>query len=502
MATLALLTPRSRQSSERSANSTHPMIASWIRQFRANPYTFALLVTLSGLLLRLLVDPWLADQMPYITFVLAVAVTGLYVGLRPALLTMFLGAGIAYFAFVPPRYRWGFERISDAAGFAVYLLTALAVVAVIRARQQAAEVAARSIAEREKAQSSLAEMQALLNAFMDNSPACTYMKDAQGRRVYANETAMKVLKSWFPSTSNGQLRPHELEVLREGHALQFLDIIEEGGEERYWMATKFPFVDQSGHKFVGANLVDITDRIRAQELLQKTEQLTGAANMASLLAHEINNPLAGATNGLFLLAGEPLHDRARQYVDLVEEQVTRIRHITKLTLDLYREDETAKNVNVAEVADAVLQKLNMDDSGKHVQVKREYRGDTSLAARDDRVRALLHNLLSNSIESGSQSLRIRVAAAKDWHIPRRSGVRITISDSGCGIGSENRERIFKPFFSTKKRRGAGLGLWTTKVIVVRNGGSIRLRTGTHPGRRGTTVSVFLPTVAPEMLLCA
>jgi K+-sensing histidine kinase KdpD len=75
-------------------------------------------------------------------------VTGLFVGVRPALLSTVLRAVIAYTCFVPPRYKWGFQGVSDAAGFAVYLAAALAVVALIPARTRAADAAEHFLANR------------------------------------------------------------------------------------------------------------------------------------------------------------------------------------------------------------------------------------------------------------------------------------------------------------------------------------------------------------------
>jgi K+-sensing histidine kinase KdpD len=103
------------------------------------PFWLAVLTVLLGLVLRFLIDHWLGDQMPYITFLVSVAVTGLYAGVRPALLSTALGAALAYFCFVPPRYHWGFAGMSDAVGFLSYLAAALGIVVLTRARNKAHE---------------------------------------------------------------------------------------------------------------------------------------------------------------------------------------------------------------------------------------------------------------------------------------------------------------------------------------------------------------------------
>ena len=73
-----------------------------------------------------------------------------------------------------------------------------------------------------------------------------------------------------------------------------------------------------------------------------------------------------------------------------------------------------------------------------------------------------------------------------------SGVRITIADSGGGITAEHKKNIFQPFFTTKSDVGTGLGLWITRGIVEKHGGTIRLKSKSADREHGTTFSIFLP----------
>jgi signal transduction histidine kinase len=77
----------------------------------------------------------------------------------------------------------------------------------------------------------------------------------------------------------------------------------------------------------------------------------------------------------------------------------------------------------------------------------------------------------------------------------RSGcrrVRVTVADNGRGIDPSLRSHIFEPFFTTKGTIGTGLGLWVSKQIIDKHGGSIRMRSSTDGARRGTVFSIFLP----------
>jgi len=74
-------------------------------------------------------------------------------------------------------------------------------------------------------------------------------------------------------------------------------------------------------------------------------------------------------------------------------------------------------------------------------------------------------------------------------------MRVVIGDHGLGIPPQSRSRLFEPFYSTKKDVGTGLGLWVSKSLVEKHGGSIRFRSCVLPGRSGTVFSIFLPRAA-------
>lgn len=165
--------------------------AAW--RIRISPYWLAVLTALFGFALRLVIDPWLGDQMPYITFLLAVALAGLFAGLGPALVSTALGAVIAYFCFVPPRYQWGFQGVSDAAGFFSYLGAALVVVLLTRARKKAYDQAERRLQEQLAAEAKLGDAQRLFRLFLDNRPGFSYLRQRDGQYVYFNNTARWLL---------------------------------------------------------------------------------------------------------------------------------------------------------------------------------------------------------------------------------------------------------------------------------------------------------------------
>jgi signal transduction histidine kinase len=73
------------------------------------------------------------------------------------------------------------------------------------------------------------------------------------------------------------------------------------------------------------------------------------------------------------------------------------------------------------------------------------------------------------------------------------GATITIADNGAGIPPDIQPQLFQPFFTTKGEHGTGLGLWVSRGIITKHGGSIDLTSDTSESRHGTVVSVFLAT---------
>jgi two-component system CheB/CheR fusion protein len=120
--------------------------------------------------------------------------------------------------------------------------------------------------------------------------------------------------------------------------------------------------------------------------------------------------------------------------------------------------------------------------------------DLEILGYPGELRQLFSNLILNAMDAMKDGgrLRLRVVRAREWSGGRRTGVRITIADTGNGIQGADLPHIFEPFYTTKKETGTGLGLWLAYGIVQKHTGSIRVASRTGPGAGGTVFSVFLP----------
>ncbi len=248
------------------------------------------------------------------------------------------------------------------------------------------------------------------------------------------------------------------------------------------------------NKLVGVVLVfrDATYERRSQEVLRKSEKLAAAARLAATVAHEINNPLEAIVNLIYLVKRTPgLPPTISEDLVLVEQELERVSHITRQTLGFYRESNKPDQIDVAVLVESVLKIYSNKFTSKNITVERNFEECPSIQGLSGELKQVVANLVSNAADAVTEGGRIRVNLSC---LEGASGkiVQVSIEDDGPGIAAENRDRIFEPFFTTKKDVGTGLGLWVTKEIVVRHGGSIQVHSRNDNGASGTVFTVHLP----------
>jgi PAS domain S-box-containing protein len=257
-----------------------------------------------------------------------------------------------------------------------------------------------------------------------------------------------------------------------------------------------PIRDSSG-KMIGVVLVfrDITERRMSEGALMRAEKLAAAGRLAASVAHEVNNPLEGLTNLVYIAHRSNDLGEVRQLLSQAEGELGRIAHITRQSLGFYRETSTPAHFKPATIVREVTDFYTSRATRHRVSLIVNAKTEREVLGSAGELRQVLSNLLANSLDacaSGS-TVRIEANSAIDPRDPSRAGVRITIADTGLGIPPEHLENIFEPFFTTKKDTGTGLGLWVSRELVVKHGGSLRVRSRTSEPLCGTVFSIFLPT---------
>jgi len=261
-----------------------------------------------------------------------------------------------------------------------------------------------------------------------------------------------------------------------------------------WMEARGQVIASSGTPIrMSGVAMDITARKLSEDALRTSEKLAATGRLAATIAHEVNNPLAAVTNLLYLLrVHPPLDDMAKEYVMTAEAELSRVTHITRQTLGFYRESTMAVETDPVQLVEEVFGVYSRQIEERGISIRRQYEFEGSIRAFPGELRQVVANLVCNAVEAAPEDGTIRVHIFRDGMAKLGAGLRIVIADNGAGIPDEIRHRIFEPFFTTKGERGTGLGLWVTRGIIEKHGGSIRFRSSTRSEAHGTCFSIFLP----------
>ena len=267
------------------------------------------------------------------------------------------------------------------------------------------------------------------------------------------------------------------------------------GDHRYWTVNYAPVYGADGAiRAIAAASLEITAQKRAEKALMQSEKLAAVGRLASSISHEINNPLEAVTNLLYLVLNhEQMSQATRRYLETAQNELARVSHIATQSLRFHRQTMNPTRVGAADLINSVLDlyqgrffNLNILVVSKYVSVKR-------ILCFENDIRQVLNNLIANAADAMRQGghLLLRTHDATDWK-SGRTGIRITVADTGHGMSAEVKKRLFEPFYTTKEVHGTGLGLWISRGIVSRHHGRLVLKSSEKPGRSGTVFTLFLP----------
>jgi signal transduction histidine kinase len=245
--------------------------------------------------------------------------------------------------------------------------------------------------------------------------------------------------------------------------------------------------------------MELRRQIRENQLtadaMRTAEKLAAVGRMASSLAHEINNPLQSVTNLLFMVNITDDKADRKAYLQQAEDALARVSHLVTQTLHFHKQSKRAAPVRLAELAESVLLLFRTRLSHASAEVSVTDRQTEPLVCLADDVRQVLASLLSNSLDalSGGSKGRLYVRV-RDGVNGDKTGVFLTVADTGKGIAPEVMARLFQPFNTTKGIRGTGLGLWVSKGILQKHSAEVHVRSRVG---EGTVVRIFFPGRLPS-----
>jgi len=340
-----------------------------------------------------------------------------------------------------------------------------------------------------------------------------YMQDLDGQILRVNRAMARRLK----------LEPREIvgraaeEVFRDARspwcyhqkpeiyevnkivAVEFEDRLLEGTFE----ITTTPIYSSEGQLFAWLFVgKDITEQRQLQNQFVQIERLKALGEMASGVAHDFNNVLAGilGKTQLMLAAVEkgivPDRESLRQNLKTIERTTIQGSHTVKRIQDFtrIRTDQKFDNVDVNDIVNYaidVIRPLWKDQcEAKSIRIEIQFHPGAipPVNGISAELTEVMVNVLTNAIDAMPTGGIVLIKTALG-QTANGDSIEIEVSDTGVGMSSEVKRRIFDPFFSTKGPKGTGLGMSVAYGIVSRHQGSIRFETELG---RGTTCCLSLP----------
>ena len=242
---------------------------------------------------------------------------------------------------------------------------------------------------------------------------------------------------------------------------------------------------------VAAWIVDQTHRKRLTERLAQAQKITSLGILAGGVAHHFNNILGGVTTfvDFALTSGDPA--AMRRALQMTADATSRAAKITQSLLSFAEQD--AHRADLADLTEVVLTFAHLVErplTERNIQLELDLKAVPIVAVEANRMHQALGNLLTNAEEAMPEGGKVRIGLDR-----LDDQVRLTFSDTGCGIKHEHLPLVFEPFFTTKgllaggDHANPGLGLSVVHGIVIEMGARIEAQSKLG---HGATFTIYFP----------
>lgn len=274
------------------------------------------------------------------------------------------------------------------------------------------------------------------------------------------------------------------------------DFTIQAGQDLRTIRVSFSVLVVGDENYIDIKFLDISEQIRNQARLRRSENLASMTTMAAGIAHEIKNPLAAMKIHLQLLQrslqkkGTLSKEDADKYIDVIDEEID---HLNSIAVDfLYAVkpmNTELKLSSLNEIVEELISFLQPEADERLIEVqfiKQEFLPRVELDSRY--VRQALLNLVQNAFAAMQEGGKLTLATKLEGDF-----VRLRVEDTGTGIDSEKLAKIFEPYFTTKAT-GTGLGLTTVYKVMKEHGGDIHVESELG---KGTCFTLEFPVPASQ-----
>jgi PAS domain S-box-containing protein len=376
---------------------------------------------------------------------------------------------------------------------------------------------ARDVSERKRADRELRESEERYRDLFDNASDLVCMVAPDGSLLYVNQ-------AWQDGTGYGEDeigRMHLIDIVHPDSRAYYNEVLERVLKGERLDHVELVFVPKAGTPItVEGNLSctfkdaqpavvrgiyrDVTERKRVEEHLRRAERMQAAGKLAGGVAHEVNNMMTGVIGfSEFVLRSFEADDPRRADIEEVIKAGTRAADVTRQLLAFTRQQFLRPQIIQINTVVREMEKMLRRSLGEDKLLELRLSPEAGeIRADRGQLEQVLINLVLNArdalVEQGRVTVETTTADWDETYASRHSGVELplgryvmlAVSDTGCGMDADIRERIFEPFFTTKPiGQGTGLGLSTVYGIVKQSGGYVWVYS--EPGE-GSVFKVYLP----------
>ena len=361
-----------------------------------------------------------------------------------------------------------------------------------------AEQLEQKVEERARA---LEESEAKYRDLFENIDDIVYTLDVNGIMTSGNPAVKKVL-GYSPDELKGryfteiipkkflrQTRRDFKTLLEKGTVTAETVLLDKQGGE-HWVEYNSTTIVKDG-KVVGTRGIirDQTERKKMEEKLLKSEKLAAIGELATMVGHDLRNPLQSIENATYYINNElsrllPSTPAPQKAIEMIQVLRDSVEYADKIIRDLQDFSATKKPMlKKTDINATVKETLSQIKAPENVGLTTELGHLPRIEADKDQIKRAFMNLAVNGVQAMENGGRLKVSTKK-----QKGFVEISFKDTGTGMSKESMEKIFTPFFTTRAK-GMGMGLAICKKFVDAHGGSIEVESEVG---KGSTFTVKLP----------
>lgn len=363
----------------------------------------------------------------------------------------------------------------------------------------------------------LRESQHLLDATINNSPAVIYVKNLAGRYLLVNKAYEKILgmsreeilgktdEALFPKDVADKFWENDERAVESDLPVEFEEVaLHANGELHTYISTKFSLRDSDGSPYAVCGIsTDITERKQLAERerehhaqLAHFSRLTVAGELASGMAHELNQPLTAITTYAqacrrMIDSGDADPAKIRDAAGEIAAQAMRGGEIIRRMRGFVRKQAPQRvKADLNEIVREAIELVKTQAQHSEVTLQLEFSEEPLMVLADKvQIQQVVVNLLRNGFESMAETAACERVVTVRTSRTDQGMIEVAVEDKGAGLSGSDREKIFESFFTTKSD-GLGIGLSISRSIIEEHEGHIW---ATPNPDKGTSFRVALPS---------